>query len=72
MILPAAPMPAAKAAITAGSVVTAIPGITAAAMPAEAMVAAGAEVTAAGVVAIEARPLLSFHLTRKHFRFIPV
>ena len=35
-----APMPAAKAAIMAGSVVTAIPGITAAAMPAEAMVAA--------------------------------
>src|SRR5579863_3908960 len=51
-------MPAAKAA---GSVVTAIPGITAAVMPAEAMVAAVMEVVvvaaaAAGVVAIEARP----------------
>jgi hypothetical protein len=51
-------MPAARAAITAGSVVTAIPGITAAVMPAEAMVAAVMEVvvTAVGVVAIEARP----------------
>jgi hypothetical protein len=52
-------MPAGKAAVTAGSVVTAIPGITAAVMPAEAMVAAVMEVvvTAAEVVvAIEARP----------------
>jgi hypothetical protein len=54
-------LPAMPAAI-AGSVVMAIPGITAAVMPAEAMVAAVMEVvevvvTAAGVAAIEARQL---------------
>jgi hypothetical protein len=52
--------PAMPAAITAGSVVTAIPGITAAAMPAEAMVAAvmeGAVMEGAEVAAIEARQL---------------
>ena len=51
--------PAIPAAI-AGSVVTAIPGITAAAMPAEAMVAAvmeGAATAGAEVAAIEARQL---------------
>jgi len=49
--------PAIPAAI-AGSVVTAIPGITAAAMPAEAMVAAVMEGAAgAEVAAIEARQL---------------
>jgi hypothetical protein len=52
-------MPVAKAAVTAGLVVTAIPEITAAAaIPAEATPAAAMEVeagvTAAGVAAIEA------------------
>jgi hypothetical protein len=56
MVRPA-PIPAAKAAVTAGSGATAIPAITAEAMAAAAMegvVTAAAEVTAAA--AIEARP----------------
>ena len=64
-------MPAAKAAVTAGSVVTAIPEITAAAaIPAAAMEEG---VTAVEVVATEASPLAPVdYPPRRLFRFIPV
>ena len=68
-------MPVAKAAVTGGLVVIAIPEITvaAAAMRAEAMVATAEGVTAAGVAATEASTLASVDLLpRRLFRFIPV
>jgi predicted membrane-bound mannosyltransferase len=69
-------MPVAKAAVTAGSVVIAIPEITAAAaIPAEVMAAAVEVegVTVEGVVATEASPLAPVDLMpRRLFRFIPV
>jgi len=67
-------MPVAKAAVTGGLVITAIPEITAAAaMRAEAMVATAKGVTAAGVAATEASTLASVDLLpRRLFRFIPV
>ena len=69
-------MPVAKAAVRGGSVVIAIPEITAAAaMRAEAMAAAVEVegVTVEGVVATEASPLAPVDLLpRRLFRFIPV
>ena len=67
-------MPVAKPAGTGGSVVIAMPEITAAAaMRAEAMAAAVEGVTVEGVVATEASPLAPVDLLpRRLFRFIPV
>ncbi len=62
------PMAAAKAGVTAGSVVTAIPAITAAAIRAEAIAAVmvvatvEAQATAGEAAAIETRPLASVRI----------